>query len=221
MGELVVVEKLSRAVQHDVDHTLSLLLPHIGSTDAVLDIGCGEAYVTAGIARRAPDTWGADIVDLRKAHVPNFVSYDGVTLDLPDRRFDVVVLAFVLHHVPNELKPKLVAEARRVCRRTLLVIEDTPRTAFDRWTSNRHGETYRKKIGSTAGFGFYTQTEWEQFFAGNGFEVLESRRLSRFCRDPFQPYARSFFVTRPLRLAEVNDHVRAAPQPAEQRVQGD
>jgi ubiquinone/menaquinone biosynthesis C-methylase UbiE len=219
MGELVVVETISRSVARDVNHTLSLLLPHIASTDSVLDIGCGEAYVTAGIARRARDTWGADIVDLRRAHVPHFVAYDGVTLDLPDQRFDVVVLAFVLHHVPNELKPRLVSEARRVCRRTLLVIEDTPRTAFDRWTSNRHGESYRRKIGSTAGFGFYRQDEWEQFFVREQLEVCESRRLSRMCRDPLQPYARSFFVLR--RLAEVHDHVRAAPHAAEQWVEGD
>ena len=219
MGELVVVEKLSRAVQHDVNHTLSLLLPHVASTDSVLDIGCGEAYVTAGLARRARDTWGADIVDLRKAHVPHFVAYDGVTLELPDQRFDVVVLSFVLHHVPNELKPALVAEARRVCRRTLLVIEDTPRNAFDRWTSNRHGETYRKKINSTAGFGFYSQSEWEQFFLQEKFEVCESRRLSRLCRDPLQPYARSFFVLR--RLPEVHDHVRALPGASEKWVEGD
>jgi len=219
MGELVVVEKLSRAVKRDVNQSLSLLLPHIASTDSVLDIGCGEAYVTAGIARRARDTWGADIVDLRRAHVPHFQQYDGVTLDLPDQRFDVVVLSFVLHHVPNELKPKLVGEARRVCRRTLLVIEDTPRNAFDRWTSNRHGESYRKKIGSTASFGFYSQPEWEQFFAREQFDVCESRTLSRLCRDPFQPYARSFFVLR--RLPEVHDHVRPAPRAAEQWVQGD
>lgn len=219
MGELVVVETMSRAVQRDVNHTLGLLLPHVASTDSVLDIGCGEAYVTAGLGRRARDTWGADIVDLRRAHVPTFLPYDGLTLDVPDNRFDVVVLSFVLHHVPNDLKPKLVGEARRVCRRTLLVIEDTPRNAFDRWTSNRHGESYRKKINSTASFGFYSQAAWEAFFTAEHFEVLESRRLSRLCRDPLQPYARSFFVLR--RLPEVHDHVRAAPQPAEQWVQGD
>jgi ubiquinone/menaquinone biosynthesis C-methylase UbiE len=219
MGELVVVEKLSRAVRRDVNQSLGLLLPHIAATDSVLDIGCGEAYVTAGIARRARDTWGADIVDLRRAPVPHFQQYDGLTLDLPDQRFDVVVLSFVLHHVPNELKPKLVGEARRVCRRTLLVIEDTPRNAFDRWTSQRHGESYRKKIGSSASFGFYSQPEWEQFFAREHFDICESRTLSRLCRDPLQPYARSFFVLR--RLAEVHDHVRPAPRAAEHWVQGD
>ena len=134
---------------------------------------------------------------------------------------DPTVRAFVAESIrgTDAFLTRLIAEARRVCRRTLLVIEDTPRNAFDRWTSNRHGESYRKKIGSTAGFGFYSQDEWERFFAREQLEVCESRRLSRMCRDPLQPYARSFFVLR--RLAEVHDHVRAAPHAAEQWVEGD
>jgi ubiquinone/menaquinone biosynthesis C-methylase UbiE len=186
----------SRAVRHDVDHTLSLLVPHIEPGDSVLDIGCGSSYVTAAIAERNADTWGVDIVDTRLAPLANFALYDGLTIDFPDRRFDVVVLAFVLHHVPNELKAKLVGEARRVCRRSVLVLEDTPRTAFDRFFSQRHGEKFRKSIGSTADFGFYTQTEWEAFFDREQLDVVDSQRLGRFCRDWFQPYARSFFVTR-------------------------
>ncbi len=189
----------SRAVRRDTRHTLSLLEPSLEAGDSVLDVGCGAAYVSAEIAQRHPDTWGVDIVDDRKAALPNFALYDGKTIEFPDQRFDVVIFAFVLHHVPNELKPRLVGEARRVCKRALLVVEDTPRTAIDRYFSNRHGETFRKKIGSTADFGFYTQGEWEQFFDREGLEVVESRRLSRFCRDWMQPYARSYFVTKPKR----------------------
>src|SRR5262249_51413008 len=107
-------------------------------------------------------------------------------------------LAFVLHHVPNDKKPALVAEARRVCKRTLVVIEDTPRNAVDRFFNRRHGEKYRKSIGSDAGYCFYSQPGWEQFFAEQRLEVVESQRLSRFCRDWKQPYARSCFVLRPM-----------------------
>jgi ubiquinone/menaquinone biosynthesis C-methylase UbiE len=187
----------SKPVQRDVRHTLSLVTPNLRPGDSVLDVGCGSSYVTSAIAETHADTWGVDIVDCRLAALPNFKLYDGLTIDFPDNRFDVVMLAFVLHHVPNELKPKLVAEARRVCKRSLLVLEDTPRTAVDRFFSRRHGEKFRRSIGSTADFGFYTQSEWETFFAAEQFDVVESRRLSRFCRDPFQPYARSFFVTQP------------------------
>ena len=184
--------------RRDIKHTLSLLTPQLRPDDSVLDVGCGTAHVTAAIAATGhADTWGIDIVDCRRAALPNFALYDGLAIAFPDQRFDVVILAFVLHHVPNELKPKLVAEARRVCKRSLLVLEDTPRTAIDRYFSRRHGETFRKSIGSTADFGFYTQAEWEKFFDGEQLDVVESRPLPRFCRDWRQPYARSFFVAQP------------------------
>lgn len=185
---------LSRSVRHDVDHTVGLVAPHLRAGDSVLDVGCGWAYVTAAIAETHADTWGIDIVDVRRTELPHFALYDGQTIGFAARRFDVVVLAFVLHHVPNEVKPALVAEARRVCRRTLVIVEDTPRNRVDRFFNRRHGEAYRRSIGSDADYGFYSQPEWEAFFARQGLELVESRALSRFCRDWKQPYARSVFV---------------------------
>lgn len=191
----------SRSVLHDTNHTISLLAPHLRAGDTILDVGCGAAWVTSALGERGHEAWGIDVVDGRCAELERFALYDGLAIGFPDARFDVVVLAFVLHHVPDELKPRLVAEARRVCRRALLVVEDTPRTAVDRFFSRRHGETYRRSIGSTAEFGFYTQPEWEAFFARSGLDILESRRLGRFCRDWKQPYARSFFALAPRAAA--------------------
>ncbi len=83
-----------------------------------------------------------------------------------------------------------------MCRRVVLA-EDTPRNAVDRWLSRRHGEKFRRSIGSTAGFGFYGRAAWDAFFTREGFDIVESRRLSRLCRDWLQPYARSFFALVP------------------------
>jgi SAM-dependent methyltransferase len=181
-------------VRRDTAHTVALVAPHLRPDDAVLDIGCGAGHVTAALAGRCADAWGIDIVDARAAAVANFARYDGRTVDFPDARFDVVVLAFVLHHVPNEVKPALLAEARRVCRRVVVVVEDTPRNAVDRFFNRRHGETFRRSIGSTAAYGFYDRARWEAVFEGIGFRVVVSRPLSRLCRDWLQPYARSVFV---------------------------
>jgi ubiquinone/menaquinone biosynthesis C-methylase UbiE len=191
------MQRLGSAERHDIRHTVSLIAPHLQSGDSILDVGCGAAHVTAALAERGHEVWGVDIVDSRKSGHTNFKLYDGLSIDFPDRCFDVVVLAFVLHHVPNELKSKLVEETRRLCRRTLVVIEDTPRNRIDRFFSNRHGEKFRKSIGSTADFGFYSQSEWETFFQREAFQVAQSQRLSRFCRDWKQPYARSCFVLHP------------------------
>src|SRR5438034_791428 len=147
-------------VRKETMHTLTYVRPALRPGDGVLDIGCGDGWVLAELAGEH-EVMGVDIVDLRKVELPRFALYDGQHVPCADSSFDVVLLTFVLHHVPNELKPALVAEARRVSRRNVVVLEDTPRTALDRLACNMHGRAHRKRIGTTAGFGFYDQRRWE------------------------------------------------------------
>jgi len=186
----------SRTVRNETRHTVSLIEPHLANGASVLDVGCGEGHVLAELRERgAGEVFGVDIVDLRGDRDIPFQRYDGQTLALPDRRFDVVVLSFVLHHVPDERKLPLLREALRVSRGKVLIVEDTPSTPIDRVFSHRHGEAYRRKIGSRAPFGFLTTGEWCWLFRGMGLEP-EARPLSRFCRSILQPFARTMFVLR-------------------------
>jgi len=152
--------------------------------------------------------FGVDILDIRRNKDYPFRLYDGLTLPFPDRSFHVVCLSFVLHHVPNERKQALLEEALRVSRAKIVVVEDTPSTAFDRLMNRRHGESYRRKIGSAAAFGFLTEGEWRWLFRGMGLEA-ESRPLSRFCRSILQPFARTAFILRKSRITPT-----ATPTPA-------
>ena len=192
----------SKTVQNETLHTVSLVEPHVDAGASVLDVGCGEGYVLAELAARgAGEVVGVDIVDIRADCRIPFQVYDGRTLPFPDRRFDLVMLSFVLHHVPDDLKLPLLREALRVSRGKVFVVEDTPSTTIDRAFSNRHGESYRRKIGSRAPFGFLTAGEWGWLFRGMGLET-EARPLSRFCRSILQPFARTMFVLRkPAALA--------------------
>jgi ubiquinone/menaquinone biosynthesis C-methylase UbiE len=189
----------SGTIKKETLHTVSLLTPHLGPGASVLDVGCGEGYVLDELrARGATDVQGVDIVDIRRNKDYAFRLYDGLTLPFPDRSFDVVVLSFVLHHVPDDRKLALLEEALRVSRGKVVVVEDTPTTAFDRVMNRRHGESYRRKIGSRASFGFLTEGEWRWLFRGMGLEP-EARPLSRFCRSILQPFARTLFVLRKSR----------------------
>jgi ubiquinone/menaquinone biosynthesis C-methylase UbiE len=189
----------SKTVKKETLHTVSLLTPHLAPDASVLDVGCGEGYVLDELrARGFANVQGVDIVDIRgNQHYP-FRLYDGATLPFPDRSFDLVVLSFVLHHVPNERKLGLLEEALRVSRAKVVVVEDTPSTAFDRVMNRRHGESYRRKIQSAASFGFLTAGEWRWLFRGMGLEA-EMHPLSRFCRSIIQPFARTAFVLRKAR----------------------
>ena len=189
----------SRTVKKETLHTVSLLTPHLAPGDSVLDIGCGEGYVLDELAARGfRDVHGVDIVDIRGNKDYPFRLYDGTTVPFPDRSFDLVVLSFVLHHVPNDKKLALLEEALRVSRAKVVIVEDTPSSAFDRLMNHRHGEAYRRKIGSTAAFGFLTEGEWRWLFRGMGLEP-EARPLSRFCRSILQPFARTAFILRKSR----------------------
>lgn len=100
----------------------------------------------------------------------------------------------MLHHVPNELKPALLREARRVARRRVFLLEDTPRTPIDRLAGWMHGRRHRRQIGSTADFGFYTQRQWEALCPEHGLAVERSTRVPRFERLWWRPWARTAIV---------------------------
>ena len=192
----MAIKYRSRTVKKETLQTVSLVAPHVTPGSSVLDVGCGEGYVLEELAARgAAEVFGVDVVDIRQEKTRPFRLFDGVELPFIDHRFDVVVLSFVLHHVPDDRKCALLREVMRVCRGTVVIVEDTPVTLFDRIMNRRHGETYRRKINSTAAYGFLTEREWEWLFRGMGFQP-EARPLSRFCRSILQPFARTAFLLR-------------------------
>lgn len=188
----------SKSAFGDTRQSLALIEPVVRENDVVLDVGCGSAYVAWELARRhAIKVLAVDIVDSRRVATPHFAFFDGVSLPFEDRSCDVVVLSFVLHHVPNETKPKLMEEVRRISRRDVIVLEDTPRNFIDRYFNRRHGRQFQASIKSELPFGFFSQEQWETWFSAHGFQVRTSTRISRFARDWQQPYARSCFVLQP------------------------
>jgi ubiquinone/menaquinone biosynthesis C-methylase UbiE len=181
--------------RRDVFHTVSEVAPVLRPDDRVLDVGCGYGEVAWLLSGWHPgEICTVDIADFREIVTTSFRVYDGVHLPFDDGVFDVVLVAFVLHHLPNELKPALLEEACRVTRRQVVVLEDTPRNAVDRFLSLLHGAEYRRRIGSEAAFGFLDQKQWQALFTRCGLRVVSSKRCSRFCRSPFQPFARTSFV---------------------------
>ena len=96
-----------------------------------LDLGCGPGEFANEFA--GDDYVGADLNARYIAHAQRtrpgtFLVTDARKVDLPDRRFDQVLIFGLLHHLPDDDVRAVLAEARRllVPGGRALVIEDIP-----------------------------------------------------------------------------------------------
>jgi O-antigen biosynthesis protein len=105
----------------------------LASGRAVLDVGSGEGYGAAMLARVAKTVVGLDIAPEAIAHarktygdVPNlgFGVSDAELLPVPSASFDLVTCFEVIEHVQHPIE--LVDEVRRVLRRDGVFIVSTP-----------------------------------------------------------------------------------------------
>jgi SAM-dependent methyltransferase len=94
--------------------------------DAVLDIGCGNGHVLdeLGFFRKLERT-GIDLAPRQARPGIAMVPYDGWTVPYPDKSFDVTLFCYVLHHLTRAHATRLLEEAFRVTRRTILLMEDS------------------------------------------------------------------------------------------------
>lgn len=98
-----------------------------GPGDRVLDAGCGTGYFTRVMARAVGPGGTALGIDpspralararrvTRSANC-SFAEGTAERLDAPDGSFNVVVTSLMIHHLPEELRPRAMAEMFRVLR---------------------------------------------------------------------------------------------------------
>ena len=96
-----------------------------------LDLGCGPGEFADEFA--GDDYVGADLNARYIAHAQRtrpgtFLVADARKVDLPDRRFDQVLIFGLLHHLPDDDVRAVLAEARRllVPGGRILAVEDIP-----------------------------------------------------------------------------------------------
>ncbi|MGH2675391.1 MAG: class I SAM-dependent methyltransferase [Actinomycetota bacterium] len=151
------------------------LAPHLEPGMDVLDLGSGTGRVSRWLAARTgirPTL--ADVIefDNRVLDLPYVRLEDPLVLPFPDRAFDAVTMLFVLHHIEEWTdQRRLVAEAARVARRRLLVIEDTPTSRVDRAFNVAWDWALNLRHGVPRPFTFRTVEGWTEVFRVAGLTV--------------------------------------------------
>ena len=170
---------------------MSRILPHLSKSDKILDVGCADCCLTKRLQTMGYEITGLDVVNEGKFFQPTI--YDGGRFPFPDNSFDVIICAFVLHHIPNYLET--LEEIQRVTRKSVLIFEDTPKNQFDWKLANLH-ESSKWGRGN-----FHQEKEWVDIFKAN-FSSVNAQPISRFefpfSKQPFfYPMPANLFILTP------------------------
>lgn len=105
------VEKDRLHPKHRIMNYHKLFVDNVGKNDTVLHIGCGNGALTYDVAKKVRKVVGINLneenieIAREKYSAPN-IKYlrDDIKKDLPDKRFDAIVLSNVLEHIENRIE---------------------------------------------------------------------------------------------------------------------
>lgn len=92
---------------------------------SVLDVGCGNGFLTVPLERRFGRAVGLDYSAAMLEANPAREKVQGSAMELPfeDDAFDIVVESHLLHHLEPDDREQAVREMQRVARRAVLLYE--------------------------------------------------------------------------------------------------
>jgi len=161
---------LVRLAEWRIEEKIHELIPNLNLTDYILDIGSGNGILCHALRKRNFKVIPLDVDHLSMIDEVKPVIYDSVCFPFKDSSFDVALLLTVLHHTQNP--PQVLAEARRVARR-IIVIEEIYSNPIEKYL------TYL--VDSVFNFEFFghprtnkTDSGWRETFEGIGLTILHA-----------------------------------------------
>ncbi|MGD0140548.1 MAG: methyltransferase domain-containing protein [Tepidisphaeraceae bacterium] len=174
-----------RVYAHRARWTARHLARFIKPTDRVLDIGAGDCRLVVRLQKTVGcQVVPVDVEDFNVTDVP-LTLFDGRRLPFPDDSFDVVLLIFVLHHAEDA--KAILTEARRVCRRRVIVFEDVTSNFWDRFAFRTFHRWLAWSERISYPFREWKPAQWSELAGSLGFRVesidILGRQLGAFsCR---------------------------------------
>jgi SAM-dependent methyltransferase len=175
----VYASRIRGLVQH--------LQPVLYDGDRVLDVGCGIGALGRALMDSPASPRNVAVSGLERARRGNEMipvdEYDGRTIPHPDKSFDVVILADVLHH---ETDPDhLLAECRRISRRLVIIKDHKPDGLFGHariclmdWAAN-------DPYSVPCLYRYQTLAEWREIFRKHQLQIAHEWTRLRLYPFPY------------------------------------
>lgn len=142
---------------------------HIHKADKVLDVGCGNGYMSKIIREKTGcKITGTDIESYLKVNIPFVLMKKETEIPLKNHTYDVAILNGVLHHITYEIQTKIIKECMRIARATL-IFDDYPSfrsMMICYWLNKVHNPNMRITHS------YRDTSDWERLFKQNNFKYL-------------------------------------------------
>lgn len=151
----------------------------VDSDCTVLDVGGGNGK----LSKRVAEITGARVhicdVGTQRMRGLTYLPMDRPdALPCGDATFDVVLMAFMLHHLANrDLQERLLREAARVARRRIVLLEDTAEGQIERVLNAAWDLLLNVPQGIPTPLNFRSIAGWERALRVSGFVNVRSRRF--------------------------------------------
>ena len=144
----------------------------------ILDLGCG----TGVVGKKFQDFFqgevlGVDVEDRRTEKIP-FQIIDGFHLPFPDKSFDTVLIAYVLHHSRDPIF--LLKEVKRVLKDKIILFEDLPEDILSKIICHFHGLNWSRILKNQNALSFTSEKEWGKIFDDLELKIIFKKRRSSF-----------------------------------------
>ncbi|QDT02682.1 hypothetical protein K227x_10600 [Rubripirellula lacrimiformis] len=141
----------------------------------VLDIGCGDGWLSSEIVKARPDVsiCGMDVL-VRPDTLIDVTEFDGATIPLPTNSVDVAILVDVLHHTHDPAR--VLVEAARVARDRVVIKDHFLRGIAAQQTLAFMDQIGNSRHGVEIPCNYLTPDDWTALYDQAQLEITESRQ---------------------------------------------
>lgn len=159
---------------------IDYLLTKQGTKQSVLDFGGGNkcAFQNVVESKIKNNNFIITTIDIQKHRnntSKNYIQYDGEHIPFSDNYFDIIVCNFVLHHIPLKQQSLILQELSRVCKKSIMIIEDIQINPIGILFSKLHYIFFKQAPSMIESM--HSEKHWINLMENFGFQLKDKKRI--------------------------------------------